>query len=1036
MARLTRLAMFVIGWCMLVPAAAYAQASIVGTVRDNSGAVLPGVTVEASSPALIEKTRTVVTNGVGQYTIEDLRPGTYTVTFTLSGFTTVKRAGIVLTGTFIATINADMVVGGVAETITVTGESPIVDVTSSRSQQVLSGQIVADLPTSRLYSAYTQIVPAINVQGNDVGASQGALFSVFQIHGGRRNEGQVLVDGMSGGYQGMGVSSYVPEIGNAQEVVFNLSGGLGEATTGGPQLNIIGKQGGNAFAGSIFATGSGSAFVGDNLTDELKAQGLSVPLEPKQLWDINPSFGGPIVRDNLWFFGTFRYQMNRQYVASLFTNLNAGDPTKWTYEPNYNDQAVDDGTWLNGSVRLTWQATPRNKISYWTDWQDICQHCVGGGSSSGLTFAGTIASPEALARVENRPNAMNQLSWTSPVTTRLLLQADAQLGPYFWWGGVQKNPYDSTFIWVQEDSTSAIIPSSAGLCGGVNQPVCGLPGMNYRASTWADHRSFTNILQGSASYVTGSHSFKVGGRWAHNKNKFPIDHRNNQQLKYYFRDAVPYQLEMFGNHDPRQQQIQTIWAVYAQDRWTYNRLSLQGGLRYEHLSDYFPEQQIGPNRFIPQAVVFPAGDGPLSLNDLMPRFGASYDVFGNGKTAVKAFLGRYVTPTNTIDEWVNYSPAGIGHFVSQTTRPWTDANGDYVADCDLLNPALNGECGPMANPLFGQPVDPLTLDPNITTGWNKREYSWDFNVGVTHEVAPRVSVDVTYFRRSWGNLLVTINRATTPADWDPYTYTVPLDSRLPNGGAYTLTFRDVKPGKFGQIENFHTFQDDIGGNTNTYNGVDFGVNARLRDVTLQGGVSTGNVVEDECGVAQQHPEIYVNQIFGGSLGFFGTTPFLTGLQQWPIEFCHRESGWQTNVKGLVSYNMPKADVLLSAAFHSIPYPGSNFPSVENQSLSGDAVIVPILQTNLGRPLSNGLPITFVETVKPGLIYGDRLTQVDFRIGKNFRYGRTRALVALDIFNLFNSSAPDVYQQTYGATYLNPLSITVARLFKISAQVDF
>jgi hypothetical protein len=299
-----------------------------------------------------------------------------------------------------------------------------------------------------------------------------------------------------------------------------------------------------------------------------------------------------------------------------------------------------------------------------------------------------------------------------------------------------------------------------------------------------------------------------------------------------------------------------------------------------------------------------------------------------------------------------------------------------------------------------------------------------------------VSAELSYVRRSWGNLHVTINRALTPNDFDQFTYTVPQDNRLPNGGGYSLTFYDVKPAKFGQLDFFRTFQDDVGGNTNTFNGVDFTVNARLREVTLQGGFSTGNVVEDECGVARSHPDIYINQIFGGSLGFFGTTPFLTGLQQWPQEFCHRESGWTTNVKGLVTYVVPRIDLLLSSTFRSLPYPGNNFPSIENQSLSGDAVIVPQFQTNLGRPLANGLPVTFVETVEPGVMYGDRLTQVDFRVGKNFRYGRTRTLVALDIFNLFNSNAADVYQQTFGPTYLNPLSITVARLFKISAQFDF
>jgi hypothetical protein len=1051
--------MFVVGCFMLAPTAAFAQASIVGTVRDASGSVLPGVTVEASSPALIEKTRAVVTNGAGQYSIEDLRPGTYSVTFTLTGFATFQRGGIELSGSFIASVDASLRVGGLQETITVTGETPIVDVTSSRNQMTLSSDTISSIPSSRLYSAFTGVVPAINVQGNDVGASQGALFSVFQIHGGRRNEGQVLVDGMSGGYQGMGVSSYVPEIGNAQEVVFSLAGGLGEANTGGPQLNIIGRQGGNNFAGSFFVTGSGSAFVGNNLTPELQQQypNLRVPLKPKQLWDINPSFGGPIVRDRLWFFGTYRYQMNRQYVASMFDNRNAGDPSKWHYDPDFETQSVDDGTWNNGSLRLTWQVSPRNKITAWTDWQDICQHCTGGGSSSGLTFAGTIASNEALDRVENRPNAMNQISWTSPVSHRLLLEADAQLGPYFWWGGLQKNPYDSSFIQVQEDSVSAIIPTGPGQCGAAGQPVCGLPGMNYRKANGANHKSFTNILQGSLSYVTGSHSAKFGVRWMHNDNVFPINVYSDQQLKYFFMNGAPVRLTMYGTDaNSHQQQQQTITAFYAQDRWTTGRLSLQGGLRYEHLSDYFPEQRIGPNLFIPQARVFPAQEGPLSLHDLMPRFGASYDLFGNGKTAVKAFLGRYVTTTNTVDEWVNYSPAGLGHFVSTTDRNWFDRGnepvptsgipgggiaGDYIAQCDMLNPLPNGECGGYTNPLFGQYVDPLRLDPETTTGWNNREFSWDFNVGVTHEIVPRVSVEVSYVRRSWGNLNITVNEALTPADFDTFTYTTPQDSRLPDGGGYALTFKDVKPAKFGQQQSLRTFSDSAGGSTNTFNGVDFTVNARLQDVVVQGGFSTGNVVEDECGAAANHPDIYINQLYGGSLGFFGTTPFLTGLQQWPIEFCHRESGYTTNVKGLVTYTVPKIDVLLSTTFRSLPYPGANAPSIENQSLSGDAVIAPAFATNLGRPLANGSPITFVEIVEPGALYGDRLNQVDFRVGKLFRFSGTRTLVALDIFNMFNSNGADVYQQTYSApsptsTYLYPLSITVPRLFKISAQFDF
>jgi hypothetical protein len=1003
---------------VVAPTAAYAQASIVGAVRDSSGAVLPGVTVEASSPALIEKTRSVVTSGTGQYAIENLRPGTYTVTFTLPGFASFKREGIELTGTFIANVNAELRVGGVAETVTVTGETPIVDVTSARTQQTLSGETVGNVPSSRQYFAYTQLVPAINAQGNDVGGALGPIFSVFQVHGGRRNEGQVQVDGQSAGFQGMGVSSYVPEVANQQEVTFSISGGLGEAVTGGPQMNIVGKQGGNMFAGGFFVNVSGSSLQGNNVTPELKAQGLTVNSSLKKLWDINPSFGGPIVRDRLWFFGTYRYQGNRQYIANIFVNKNAGDPTKWTYDPDFSQQAVDDGTWKNGSVRLTWQPTPRNKVNGWIDEQYICQHCIQGGSFSGQTFTGLVASPEGQGTTENHPAILGLLNWQSPVTSRVLLEASWGLGPYFWWGSRQKDPFDATFIPVQDDGLLNI--------GGTL-----VSRLNYRGANWSGNHSYTDVFQGSLAYVTGVHTAKVGFRVHLNHALTPDPRYNDKQLKYNFRNGSPYQLTMYADQASQQKQNQNITSIYAQDRWTLRRLTLQGGLRFERLTDYFPQQQIGPNIFVPNALVFPDQDGPRNLKDIQPRFGVSYDAFGNGKTAAKFFLGRYVTTTNTTEEGV-YSPAG--RVIVSTTRAWTDANTDFVPDCNLLNTAGNGECGPMANPFFGQSFFPLTLDSGITSGWNRREYSWDLTAGVAQQIAPRVSVEVDYIRRTWGNLLYTVNRATTPADFDPFVFSVPADTRLPGGGNYSLTYLDTKPGKFGQFDNYRSFSDDLGGAYNRFNGIDLTVSARLRNLTMQGGTSSGNAIEDECGVAAQHPDIYVPASNGGTLNT--GSPFVGSTAQWPASYCHRESTWLTNVKGLVTYSVPKVDVLVSGTFHSLPYPGNNFPSVANQSLGGVATVT-AAQTTLGRGFSNGQAITFLNIVQPGALYGDRLNDVDLRLGKLLKYNRTRTMVAVDIFNLFNTSTPDVYLTSpYGATYLNPLNITSARFAKISVQFDF
>jgi outer membrane protein assembly factor BamB len=294
-------------WVVVFPSIALAQASITGVVRDTSGAVLPGVTVEASSPALIEKVRSVVTDSSGQYRIVDLRPGTYTVTFSLPGFATTRREGIVLEGSFVATINVELRVGALEETITVTGESPIVDVQSSRTTQTMDRELLAAIPSGRQYWSYTALVPALNIQGSDVGGIAPSNFSVFQAHGGRRNEGQVLINGLSMGWQGMGVSTYVPEVTTAEEVTFTLMGALGEAATGGPQMNIVPRTGGNRFSGTYFTAYAGEGWQSDNLTAAHRAAGLRATGQLLRSWDVNGAFGGPIKRDALWFFATGRH---------------------------------------------------------------------------------------------------------------------------------------------------------------------------------------------------------------------------------------------------------------------------------------------------------------------------------------------------------------------------------------------------------------------------------------------------------------------------------------------------------------------------------------------------------------------------------------------------------------------------------------------------------------------------------------------------------------------------------------------------------
>jgi hypothetical protein len=971
---------------VLATGSAHAQASITGSIRDTSGGVLPGVTVEASSPALIEQSRSVVTDSTGQYRIVDLRPGVYTVRFTLPGFSTVVREGIELTGSFTASVNVELRVGALAETITVTGESPMVDVQNAGQQRTMDKDLIAAIPTGRQYFSFTALIPAINAQGNDVGGLSGPMFSVFQAHGGRRNEGRVSVEGLGVGWQGMGVSTYVPDMGNAQEVSFTLSGGLGEAETGGPAMNIIPRQGGNTFSGTLFATGANAALQGSNFTQAHRDAGLRAPNELKKLWDVNAAFGGPVARDRLWFYLAARNQGNRKLVAGMWHNKNAGDLSKWTYEPDYDRQALDDGTWQNASLRLTWQASPRNKVNVYWDEQHICLACVDGGGTA-------TQSPESVQGQLQGPLRVRQVSWTSPVTSRLLLEFNYGVGPSIQWGAEERPGNNRDLIQVTDQ---------AGV----------IPNLTYRARHWSRPHGTARSTRAAVSYITGAHSMKAGFTHTFFED-VSINFVNNHRLTYRFRNGVPNQLTMIGNHASETVTQATPIALFVQEQWTRGRLTLQGGVRYEHVGSHFPEQRVGPERFIPVALVFPAQDSPVNMHDIVPRMGASYDLFGTGKTALKVTLGKYFSdPARSGGIYAgNHNPKN--RVATTTSRSWTDQNGNFVPDCDLLNPATNGECGPWSNQSFGRDVPTTTYDPAIIDGWGVREYNWDFAATVQHELLPRLSLEVGYVRRVWGNFNVTDNRAVGPGDFDPYCITVPVDARLADSGKAMCDLYDVRPAKFGQIDNYVTASDNFGTQTDHYNGVDFTIDARLRNgLTVRGGFSTGRSVTDQCDVAPK-------------------------IDSPSRRFCHLETPFLTQVKGLAAYTIPRVDLLVSGTFQSKPFVGANNPTIADQSLAANWVVSnALVAPSLGRNLSGSAANVTVNVVEPGTMYGDRLNQIDFRVAKILRFGGKRTQIGLDLYNVLNSSVVESYVRTYGPQWLAPTAITPARFAKLSAQIDF
>jgi len=339
-------------WMLASSGPALAQSAISGVVKDASVAVLPGVTVTVSSPALIEKSKSTVSDGSGQYRIVDLRPGTYVVSFELTGFQSIRREGIALEANFTATVNADMKVGAVEETITVSGDSPLVDVQTTAKREVLSRDLLDSLPTGRSFQGIGATLPAMSMGRFDVAGSNAMQQGVLVVYGGTGTDLAMEVDGLN--VMGTLDKGWYPLVyhndGEFQEMVYQVAGGPAESQTGGVRINMIPKTGGNVFKGDATVLYSTTRFQASNLTDSLVSRGYKSPGRLEKLWDVDPTFGGPIRKDRVWFFGSYRDWAYNNYVGNIF--YRDGSP------------GVDDNHVQAFSTRLTFRSTERDRINF------------------------------------------------------------------------------------------------------------------------------------------------------------------------------------------------------------------------------------------------------------------------------------------------------------------------------------------------------------------------------------------------------------------------------------------------------------------------------------------------------------------------------------------------------------------------------------------------------------------------------------------------------------------------------------------------
>jgi Carboxypeptidase regulatory-like domain/TonB-dependent Receptor Plug Domain len=956
MNRKTIAAALLVGAVLASASPAWAQSAIAGVVKDSTGLVLPGVIVEASSDVLIEKVRTAITDGQGQYRIIDLRPGTYVVVFTLTGFNTYRQEGLELPSSFTATVNADLRVGALEEAIIVTGDTPVVDTRTATTTQVISRDVWDTLPSARNVQAVAQLMPGVRMNQSDVGGSQAMQQQQFLVRGITGGNNTVSFDGMNLNSL-LGDGATVPYFNDATIEEFSFqAGALGADTTaGGGRVSVIPKDGGNRFSGSGFAAYNGESWQSDNFTQELRDAGLDSSGAIVRMYDFNGSFGGPLKKDRIWFLFAAR-----QYAVD---NLIPGVPI------------IDDQYIKVATGRLTFQVSPRNKISIH---HDRMYKWRGHRYEPPQVFL-----EERASRIHDNPlYYWGVVKWTSTISPRLLLevgqthyfqpntmryQPGIRQEPFSpgWYTNASRTDRDLATIWVAPATSTRSTPERY---------------------SW----------QGAVSYVTGSHHFTTGGNWAWGRQRTFSESHGDLQQEY--RSGVPDTVLLRNSPiDYADAKMIADVGIFAQDSWTLKRLTITGGVRYEYFDAMIPEQSSPAGRFV-GARHFAAIDHLPQFTDVVPRLSGVYDLFGTGKTAIKANVSKYVDQ-RTLSLTTPYSPlAAVTARVS-----WRDLNGDDVAQGELGCVYLTPGCEFQVSALpqnFGTRALSIQ-DPDL-----KRPTNLETSVAVQHELMPRLSVSAGYYRRSFQDLLLTDFVDRSQADYTPVPVVSPLDGEV-------ITAYNLAPSKLLLTRTVDT--NATSDRKQTFNGYEFAVNARVRGgVTVFGGLSFQKTVRVTC----DQPD----------------DPNL-------LRFCDQgEVGLPTqyDFKLNISYPTPLWDIYVSGVYQN--YQGAeaqtNWLISRTTRYAADCV-GPCTPGALVVPAMTEASLTI--PLKPvGIEFLDRLNQLDIRVGKRFRVHRMNISTQVDIFNALNGNAVlGVRNFNYGvAGFGVPSEVLQARLLKVSASVNF
>jgi hypothetical protein len=984
---------------LLQPTGAAAQSAFTGVVKDTSGAVLPGVTVEAASDALIEKTRAVVTDTGGGYRIVDLRPGTYSLTFSLEGFATVRRAAILLQSDFTMTVNTEMKVGALEETLTVTGAAPTVDVQSTTKSQVLNREALDAIPTGRTIQGMGQLITGVSLNQPDVGGSRAMQQTYMSAHGAGSSQTTVQVDGLK--VNGLDVDGAVQNYFNSsmsQEMVYTTSGAGADVAGGGVRLNQVPRDGGNRLSGSLFLGYQQESFQGDNITQDLLDRNIRTADGISKLYNIEGAVGGPIKTDKAWFFVSARNFALSTLPADTFDGI-AGTARANRAPEQSNVRGVDAQSIRSVQARIVWQISQNNKFAAYND--RILKN-RGAAMTAGQ-------DPATASQVWTSPRyTVGTAKLTSTISNRLLFEGGFSTNyeryNVVYQPGIRKNPFSPEWY-----TTINRQDQSLQTQWGANTGESGLMPDRFNAAA-------------SLSYISGAHNVKVGVQDTWGRYRYWRD--ANGDIRAIFRNGVPYQATILNTTLAYQDNLDGDLGFYGQDSWTMSRLTLNYGARFETFASSVAAATSPAGRFVTERH-FDKIEMP-TWKSIAPRLGLVYDLFGNQKTAAKFSFGKYMQ-AGTTGFADSYNPLNL-----QTQNvTWTDLNGDLTPQGQLGCVYLTAGCEVNLAQLpngFGV-LNLGTFDPDIS-----RMYNLETAASVQHEIMPSVSVTGGWYHRSYFNLRRRTNVLRTFADYDPFTVYNPIDGT-------PITYYTVHASKLSSVSNV---DEDAPDRTMTYNGFEYNFNARLsHGLTLFGGGMTERILANVCDEASDPNRLlYCDQSQSGipfrtQFKIAGSVPLPAGFsvgvsfQSLPgYVFGTTAQYALTGVSGpsgITTNNPPNGAGTVWQITRNTTYSASMPCVAKGTCTAGQRVNPNISESSLNVPL-----------VPPMTEYGDRINQLDVNFTKNIRIGRFNIQPKLDLFNVLNvAPVYTVRTMIYGsAAYLQPNQVLNPRTMQLGAVVRF